>query len=437
MKLRTFACAPGVGRKLVVLAITCTAMFAAVPAVASATAVWVSPATPAAPFNSCASPGYSSIQQAISVNAPATTIHVCAGTYKEQLVIEKAITLAAEPGAKLQLPPSPANATVCAGANEWALVNICGTGTVKVTGLSIEGNFPITGCGQETYDVIVGGNAKLVMNGATVVGPEVPSNFKGCQTGVGIQVGRNFTGQVATASLTNTAVSEYNKNGITVDNVGSAATIKGGSVTNIASPITATNGIQISRGAVGKIIEATISGNECNAGACGPNAMTQAQATGVLFYEAASGSSVVKGNLSKNDIGIYHSSKEETTKPQASLSSNTLSENRYEGVLLDQGYAVVNKDTITGPANVGIMLLQYAGGEPQLFGPRGKGSEDTISGMTVHAVEGLSDNEPGDQFGSFTITKSAISGNPAPTVAGSVFTNNPEKLKIITTASDT
>jgi nitrous oxidase accessory protein NosD len=436
MKLRTFACAPGVGRKLVVLAITCTAMFAAVPAVASATAVWVSPATPAAPFNSCASPGYSSIQQAISVNAPSTTVHICAGTYKEQLTIEHAVTLAAEPGAKLQLPASPAITTLCAAANETALVNICGTGTVKITGLSIEGNFPITGCGDETYDVIAGGNAKLVMSAATVVGPEVPSGLKGCQTGVAIQVGRHFTGQVATATITNTSVSEYNKNGITVDNVGSAATIKGGSVTNIPSPIIATNGIQISRGAVGKVIETAISGNECNAGSCGPGAIFE-QATGVLFYEAGSGSSVAKANLSKNDIGVYHSSKEETTKPQVGINSNTLSENRYEGVVLDQGYAVVNKNTITGPANVGIMLLQYAGGEPQAFGPRGKGSEDTISGMTVHAVEGLSDNEPGDQFGSFTITKSAISGNPAPTVAGSVFTNNPEKLKIITTASDT
>jgi hypothetical protein len=116
------------------------------------------------------------------------------------------------------------------------------------------------------------------------------------------------------------------------------------------------------------------------------------------------------------------------------ITSDKLVEDRYEGVQLDQGYAAINKDTITGPANIGIQLIQYEG---QAFGPRGTGNEDTVSSMKSYAVEGLSDKAAGDQFGSFKITNSTISNNPSgATVAGSVFTNNPTKLPIITTATD-
>jgi hypothetical protein len=55
--------------------------------------------------------------------------------------------------------------------------------------------------------------------------------------------------------------------------------------------------------------------------------------------------------------------------------------------------------------------------------------------MTKYAVEGCSEVNPADQFGSFTITKSKISGNPG-SVSGSVFTNNSPKLPIFTTSSD-
>lgn len=112
---------------------------------------------------------------------------------------------------------------------------------------------------------------------------------------------------------------------------------------------------------------------------------------------------------------------------------------RYAAVMLGQGYALVNKDKMSGGA-VGVLLLQFEGAQEwpvaQEFGPRGKGSEDTITGMSKYAIEGLSDNLSNDQFGSFTITNSTIGGNPGATAAGSVFTNNPAKLKIVTTASD-
>ena len=83
---------PGAARKLGALAVACVAILAAAPAIASATTVYVSNSPAKAPFNSCASPGYNSIQTAIGVNAPSTVVHICNGNYAEQLKIEKAVT---------------------------------------------------------------------------------------------------------------------------------------------------------------------------------------------------------------------------------------------------------------------------------------------------------------------------------------------------------
>src|SRR4030088_3429855 len=118
---------PGIARKLATLAIICAALLGAVPAVASATTLWVSPATVKAPFNSCANPGYNSIEQAISVNTTSPTVHVCNGNYEEQLKVEKSVSLVGESAAVVMFPASPQNAsTSCAfahpGQSEQALV---------------------------------------------------------------------------------------------------------------------------------------------------------------------------------------------------------------------------------------------------------------------------------------------------------------------------
>ena len=121
---------------------------------------------------------------------------------------------------------------------------------------------------------------------------------------------------------------------------------------------------------------------------------------------------MAKSTISGNDIGIYHQGKCCTSTVQTKITGNTLTEDRFWGVVLDQGVAAVSKNAITGnaKANVGIQLLQYAGQE---FGAKGTGSEDEITGMTKCAVEGFTDNGGTDQFGSLTLTQSLgkFSGN--------------------------
>ncbi len=423
------------------------AMLIAGSAAASANTAYVNNGTSVkAPYNSCASPGYSSIDAAIK--APATVIYICAGTgpYAEQLQIERALTLVGEAGAVIELPALPhVSTTACAAAEEEDLVSICTNHpgeTVGLAGLTFEAKWPTSVCSEELYGINAGGGAHLVMNDSVMLGAGAyPAN--GCQGGIGVQIGRHYTGQVATASLSGDEISGYQKNGITVDNTGSEAVIKKAIVTGAGPAQIAQNGIQVSRGAVAKITEATITNNECDIASCGGGSYLELEedGTGVLFYKEGRGSWVKSSHIDENDLGVSHIAQSETTKPQAKITNDVMEGDRYAAVMLGQGYAIVSKDQMLNGA-VGILLLQYWAPPTQEwppsqeFGPRGNGSEDMISGMTKHAIEGLSDENPNDQFGSFKIARSAISGNPG-TLEESVFTNNPSKLRIITTSSDT
>lgn len=414
-------------RRIVVLVVMAFAVAAAIPTVAAAAkTAFVSNAPVKGPFNSCATPGYNSIQEAAKTEPSHTTIHVCVGTYVEQARIEKAVSIVADSGATLKLPGSPANSTTTCDVQEPTkdeqqdLLTICGAGKVNISGLTLEGKWIAPACAKDLNGIMVGGNSSLNLSGSKILyaGSEPVS----CGQGIGIQVGRNKIGQIGSVKLSNDLIEGYGKNGITVDGPGSKASIKEVTIKTVPTSVQAQNGIQVSRGAVAKISGVTIEGNECNAGSCGPNASINKfkgpeeweeaeDATAILFYEAAGGSSVKTSKLTGNDIGVYNMTNAATAK--TTLTGNTLKGNRYWGIALDEGSATVNNNTISGPGLVGIQIVQYAINEQfhepargQAFGAAGTGKADTISGMTQCAVEGLSDNEPGDKAGSLTLTKS-------------------------------
>lgn len=422
------------------------AVLAVAPAVALANTAWVNNGKPVkAPYNSCQNPGYGSVQAALS--GPSTTVHVCVGTYVEQLEIKHAVKIEGESGVLVQLPSSPATASsACAAPGEQDLLAICTNSPgekVRILDVTFEAYWPAGTCNDNLYGVNAGGGSDLELIDSTMHGAGAkPVN--GCQGGVGVEIGGQTNDPTATATLTGDQVSGYQKDGIAVGGSGSHATIKRVTVTGAGLAPIAQNGIQVGFGATAKISEATISGSECNSlevPSCGNASYLQLEedGAGVLFYEEGAGSSVEKSTIDGNDLGVSHIAQSETTTPQVKITGDTFESDRYASVMLGQGYAIIDKDTMNAGA-VGILLLQYEGAlewpPAQRFGPRGKGSEDTITGMTKYAIEGLSDLSSNDQFGSFTITSSRISGNPVPTVSGSVHTNNPEKLEIVTSSSD-
>jgi hypothetical protein len=395
------------------------------PAAASAakTTAFVSNAPVKGPFNSCAEPGYNSIQAAVSANPAKSTIHVCAGTYEEQVIVEKPDTIAADSGATLKLPAASPVATKSPCAKETEeqdLLMVCTGGKVSISGLTLDGAWKAGTCNDNLYTLNAGGGVALTLTGSKVLhAGAVPVN--GCQGGVGVRIGRKITGQVATAKLTGDTVEGYQKGGIVVDGPGSSAKISGVTVTGAGPVEIAQNGIQIGRGAAAKITGSTVTGNECSSAepTCGPNALESAQSGGVLIFGQASGVKVSSSNISKNDMGIFYAAGFESPAPSesttATIKGNTLEENRYEGMVLEEGTVKLNNNNIigNGKANVGIMLLQFGG---NALGLKASGKGDAVTGTTKCAVEGLSDKEPADKLETLTLKSSLskFSGNAQP-----------------------
>jgi hypothetical protein len=281
---------------------------------------------------SCASPGFTSVQTAVDAATDGTTVYLCGTTpYAEQVIIaNKSLTLTGDAGASITAPSAFPGSEVSRLPAQFAGDNLVvpqaivviwgGSANVTIDGLAVSGPLPGNGgCAEQEFGVLVLGGASATLTHDQVLNAQ-DSNaaLNGCQFGVGIQVGRrywprtdfsaflveNFIGH---ASISDTAVSGYAKNGITVDGPGStadlrAATVTGGGRHTQLGDLVAQNGIQISRGATGSVRDSTVSGNTYS----GPLA---ASSTGILVYGGcgdplAIGVQLVHNTLANNDIGV-------------------------------------------------------------------------------------------------------------------------------------
>jgi len=206
--------------------VTVVACIIAVPATASASTLWVAAKAPSAPFNSCEHPGYSHIQDALG--GPGTAIHVCAGTYAEQLSIERPVSITGYGSVTVTLPAAPtSSSTACDktaeawfGLPDQDAISICGSETVSIKNVTVSAVWPgepIEGesCGYNLNGILVAGGANLNLSGSTVIGAR-PKAINGCQYGIGVQIGYSDYGKAAsvgTAKLTQDTVKGYQRMG--------------------------------------------------------------------------------------------------------------------------------------------------------------------------------------------------------------------------------
>jgi hypothetical protein len=410
------------------------AVFAVIASFFAATSVAAAPATPPSPLwvnatgvvgtdTSCANPGYTTISAALSAAVSGQVINVCAGTYDEQLIITKAVSLVANGSVTVNGPGTySGTSTSCDadGPDNQDEVDICVNGAVSISGFTINGGFAEAYCNDDFYGVAVLGGATLTLSNSIIEGVGGP-NGGGCQGGVGIQVGEATgptTADAGHATLTSDTVETYQKNGITVDGGGSTATITDVTVVGAGPAPIAQNGIQISDGAKATITGADVTGNECDetaVPACGPNPDEDTQSIGILLYDA--GTTTVKNSTSSNnDIGIYNFGDDATsyyTPPSpfniVETFTNVTMSNRYENACADAGKTVVNDSHMSGGAT-GLSVFQYDG---QPIGATFTGTGDTFNGASTAAVNIDSDGTSGDFPVSFTLTKSNLNSTNA------------------------
>lgn len=210
-----------------------------------------------ATFNNCnaQAPTFMRIQDAVNAAPAGTTIRVCPGTYPEQVRVETAaksnITLVSfvRFAAIIKAPPVV--------VEPGDIVTIDNAQNVTLNGFTVSGPFPdVLFCSVELRSgvrVVGGGSANILRNRITEIRSASPA-FRGCQNGLAVAVGRQFVGETGRANILDNLIDKYQKGGIYVDNVGSAAQIfeneiRGDGIQNVI----AQNGIQISRGATADI----------------------------------------------------------------------------------------------------------------------------------------------------------------------------------------
>ncbi|MDQ6652013.1 MAG: right-handed parallel beta-helix repeat-containing protein [Acidobacteriota bacterium] len=287
---------------LVTLTLLVSIMMFGLSATATAAATrWVNNNKPTGtpPGTSCDNPGYKQIQDAVNASAPGDLINVCAGTYPEQVSVlagKDNLTLRSVTplAAIIQAPPTIGADVV----NFKSIVRITTSHNVTLLAFTITGPGPF-GCDSIRYGVRVdgGGSANILNNHITEI-RDTP--FSGCQNGVAILVGRQFESQTGSAVILGNLIDKYQKNGPTVDNFGSSAVIAGNTIIGAgATPITAQNGIQISRGASAEVRQNRVRDNAYIV----PLHLPEFTAAGILLYQA--GTVVTDRNeLRRNQDGI-------------------------------------------------------------------------------------------------------------------------------------
>jgi parallel beta-helix repeat protein len=117
-------------------------------------------------------------------------------------------------------------------------------------------------------------------------------------------------------------------------------------VVNPGSPPIAADqfGINIRYGATATIAGNTVTGAVCTFGVCGADPILEAQSGGILVASAAPGTTIAANHVTNADIGVYQLSSPGCCR----ISDNVLSDNRYFGIVIQDGNGSTDSNTITG-----------------------------------------------------------------------------------------
>lgn len=259
----------------------------------------------------CPGAQYSSIQAAVTAANPGDTVNVCSGTYNEQVTVTKKLNIQGFDANNMNQPvikPNGvvANSTSTATGNPIAaivLVDGTANANVNLSDLTVDGSTNgINGCAPTLVGVYYrnsSGNADSLAVRNIKLGP----GLEGCQSGLGIFV-QTGTGSQSKVTVSNSSVHDYQKNGITANEVGTNVNIKGNDVGGIGNtPNIAQNGIQMADGAVGTVDGNFVLNNIY--GLC-PDVNTCGAASTNIVIDGSNNVKVTNNTVGNSQINIYY-----------------------------------------------------------------------------------------------------------------------------------
>lgn len=348
---------------------------------------------------------YTSIQAAVNAASSGDTISIGAGTYDEQVIVNKGLTLVGA-GATTIIKPTQATANnfqlfnrLSGGAaNSAAIIVTDTTETVVIQSLKVDGSLvSSTPSGARFMGILYRGTPGQIIS--------VDVNGISVAEGNGIYL--SGYGSPVAVTVSSCTITNYAKNGITANNPGLIATISNNTVTG-AGPTgsIAQNGIQIGFDATG-----TVSGNTVNnnvwtgtyGGSNDPATDPEADgATGILLYMSSAGVQITNNTLTANQFGIWT-----VAAPDVSIQNNTITGLAHTGNAYPVGVAVWSADMWTDD-----------------FGGSEQSTAATVSTNT------FSTHDYGLLMRDYDTVSSA---KPAVTITGNTFTGN--DVQVLATSS--
>jgi len=264
----------------------------------------------------CPTATFTSIQDAINAANPGSLIRICPGTYREQISINKSVSIEGDNGAILLPSGMVANTTGASGTPIAAAILVKNAANVEIEGLIVDtANNGITECSPNLIGILYQNSSGSIEHNA-VRNTKLSVSLNGCQSGEAIVV-QSLGGETSKVSIGDNSVHDYQKNGITGNESGTEVAIADNVVTGLG-PTTgaAQNGIQIGFGAKGSVLRNTVTDNVW--AACVSLTNCEFNATGILVFQSDD-VHVEHNSVATNQVGIFANGK------NAKIESNNIS----------------------------------------------------------------------------------------------------------------
>lgn len=303
---------------------------------------------------------FPTIQSAVDAAEPGRVVKILPGTYVEQLVLRKDVTLigAGMDATVIRAPIALANGQLGAAS----IVEVSDGAKVSMSRLTVQGpgaNTCARGPALQS-GIRVHSRAHLHLGSAAVRDIHDTPIELCARSGNAVQVGQPEPGSPpASLAVHHSEITNYQSSGIVVLGAGSWAHITHNKVVGPGQAARVpTDGVELVAGAVGTVAHNTISGNICPPNLpqdCGPDFFNQFQHAGILAGGNGPGTVVTDNTLIGNQVGMFLAEADE-------ISGNVMLDNEFFGLALiglGDGAFTIHGDTIKGGGG-GLWLTPVA-----------------------------------------------------------------------------
>jgi Periplasmic copper-binding protein (NosD) len=266
------------------------------------------------------------------------------------VTVNKALALDADNGAVLMPSAMQQNTRSLFDAAPIATALLVENATnVTVRGLTVDGaNNGITECSPD-LEGITFQNASGSIERVAVRNFKLGASLAGCQSGTGIFV-QSGGGTISSLEIMDSTIHDYQKNGITANEIGTHASIRDNVVTGVG-PTTgaAQNGIQIGFGAGGTIERNMVTNNvfsPCNAVATCP-----AVATNILVVESDD-VDVTRNRAGISQVDIFIDGNQGDVRHNETFAAVV-----FDGIRVEGNDAELRDNRVFNGAEAGIFIL--------------------------------------------------------------------------------